>query len=280
MARDGARPPADIYSGISAWTLRDLIASGGRPAVRPPGLRRVWIDRADLDRARRAAPTTVLTPAQVRAVASPSRLEIVEAFGALGRASARELAAHLGRSPRRRLSPPPCRRARRHRPRGGASAGAAAPGGGLCASARAAGGSGGAAGWGPAGGSAGAEGGTAAGDARCRRRVRPGSREADGPLPRPARVRSQHELFPQVSVNVAYFHRWYGNFMSLPVGTSSNPTAVASFALADNLAVTPSDYSPYCVAVPTDLRLPNSEGQLCGLYGPQSKQARTGSTTS
>ena len=32
-------------------TLRDLIASGDLPAVRPPRLRRVWIDRADLDRA-------------------------------------------------------------------------------------------------------------------------------------------------------------------------------------------------------------------------------------
>jgi DNA-binding transcriptional ArsR family regulator len=49
---------------------------------------------------RRTPPaTTVLTPAQARALASPSRLEIVEAFGAIGRASARELAAHLGRSP-------------------------------------------------------------------------------------------------------------------------------------------------------------------------------------
>lgn len=42
---------AEQYSGISAWTLRDLIASGDLPAVRPPRLRRVWIDRADLDRA-------------------------------------------------------------------------------------------------------------------------------------------------------------------------------------------------------------------------------------
>jgi hypothetical protein len=42
---------AEIYNGISAWTLRDLIASGDLPAVRPPRLRRVWIDRADLDRA-------------------------------------------------------------------------------------------------------------------------------------------------------------------------------------------------------------------------------------
>lgn len=42
---------AEDYSGISAWTLRDLIASGDLPAVRPPRLRRVWIDKADLDRA-------------------------------------------------------------------------------------------------------------------------------------------------------------------------------------------------------------------------------------
>jgi len=76
----------------------------------------------------------------------------------------------------------------------------------------------------------------------------------------------QHELFPQVAVNVAYFRRWYGNFTSLPAGTASNPTATAAFALADNLALTPADYSPYCVAVPTDPRLPNSGGQLCGLY--------------
>jgi excisionase family DNA binding protein len=42
---------AEAYSGISAWTLRDLIAAGDLPAVRPPRLRRVWIDRDDLDRA-------------------------------------------------------------------------------------------------------------------------------------------------------------------------------------------------------------------------------------
>jgi hypothetical protein len=42
---------AEAYSGISAWTLRDLIVSGDLPAVRPPRLRRVWIDREDLDKA-------------------------------------------------------------------------------------------------------------------------------------------------------------------------------------------------------------------------------------
>lgn len=42
---------AEVYSGISMWTLRDLIASGDLPVVRPPRLRRIWIDRADLDKA-------------------------------------------------------------------------------------------------------------------------------------------------------------------------------------------------------------------------------------
>lgn len=42
---------AEEYSGISVWTLRDLIASGDLPAVRPPRLRRVWIDKTDLDSA-------------------------------------------------------------------------------------------------------------------------------------------------------------------------------------------------------------------------------------
>lgn len=59
----------------------------------------------------------------------------------------------------------------------------------------------------------------------------------------------QHELLPRVGLNVAYFRRSYGNF-----------------TVTDNLAVTPGDYSPYCVTVPTDSRLPGSGGQLCGLY--------------
>ncbi len=37
--------------GISEWTLRDLIAAGDIPAIRPPRLRRIWLDRQDLDRA-------------------------------------------------------------------------------------------------------------------------------------------------------------------------------------------------------------------------------------
>jgi hypothetical protein len=60
----------------------------------------------------------------------------------------------------------------------------------------------------------------------------------------------QRELMANVSANVAYFRRIYGNF-----------------TVTDNLAVTPADYDPYCLAVPSDPRLPDGGGnQLCGLY--------------
>ena len=44
------REAADEY-GFSIWTLRDLIAKGALPAVRPPGLRRVFVERRALDQA-------------------------------------------------------------------------------------------------------------------------------------------------------------------------------------------------------------------------------------
>lgn len=37
--------------GVSPWTLRDLIANGKLRAVQPPGVRRIFIDRKDLERA-------------------------------------------------------------------------------------------------------------------------------------------------------------------------------------------------------------------------------------
>ena len=37
--------------GVSPWTLRDLVASKRLRAVQPPGVRRIWIDRRDLDKA-------------------------------------------------------------------------------------------------------------------------------------------------------------------------------------------------------------------------------------
>ncbi len=60
----------------------------------------------------------------------------------------------------------------------------------------------------------------------------------------------QHELRPGLGVNVGYFRTWYGNFI-----------------VTDNLAVTPGDYSEYCITAPTDTRLGGVSGQrLCGLY--------------
>jgi hypothetical protein len=59
----------------------------------------------------------------------------------------------------------------------------------------------------------------------------------------------QHELAPQVSASVAYFHRAFGNFSA-----------------TENRAASPADYSEYCVDVPSDPRLPTSGQRLCGLY--------------
>ena len=60
----------------------------------------------------------------------------------------------------------------------------------------------------------------------------------------------QHELRPNVALNVGYFRTWYGNFL-----------------VTDNQATAVSDYDPFCVTVPTDQRLPGGGGnQICGLY--------------
>lgn len=42
---------AALESGLPVSTLRDLIARGALPVVRPPNMRRVWIRRADLEQA-------------------------------------------------------------------------------------------------------------------------------------------------------------------------------------------------------------------------------------
>jgi hypothetical protein len=62
-------------------------------------------------------------------------------------------------------------------------------------------------------------------------------------------INIDREVIPNVVVNAGYFRTWYGNFQ-----------------VTDNLRVTPADYSPYCVMVPVDARLPMSGQQLCGLY--------------
>jgi hypothetical protein len=60
----------------------------------------------------------------------------------------------------------------------------------------------------------------------------------------------QHELRPGMSVDVAYFRTWYGNF------TATN-----------NTAVTAGQFTPYCITAPVDSRLPGGGGnQICGLF--------------
>jgi hypothetical protein len=63
-------------------------------------------------------------------------------------------------------------------------------------------------------------------------------------------VSLQQQVRPGMSVDVAYYRRWYGN----RTGT-------------DNLLTTSADFDPYCVNVAADPRLPSPGGySLCGLY--------------
>jgi hypothetical protein len=60
----------------------------------------------------------------------------------------------------------------------------------------------------------------------------------------------QHELLRGLSLNVGYFRRWFGNEL-----------------VTDNEAVTPADFDPYCITVPSDPRLPGGGGnEVCGYY--------------
>jgi len=60
----------------------------------------------------------------------------------------------------------------------------------------------------------------------------------------------QQEVRKGMSVDLTYFRRRYGKY-----------------AVADNRAVAPSDYDPYCVTAPVDPRLPGGGGnRICGLY--------------
>src|SRR4029077_153736 len=65
-----------------------------------------------------------------------------------------------------------------------------------------------------------------------------------------ANLSVQHELRPGMAINVGYFRTWYGNFR-----------------VTENTAVTPADFTEFCVTAPADPRFPGSGGnQLCGNY--------------
>jgi hypothetical protein len=53
----------------------------------------------------------------------------------------------------------------------------------------------------------------------------------------------QHEIVPRVSIDTAYFRRWYGNHL-----------------VTDNTLVSASDYTAYSVTAPSDAGLPNGGG--------------------
>jgi hypothetical protein len=60
----------------------------------------------------------------------------------------------------------------------------------------------------------------------------------------------QHELKPGLGMNVSYYRTWFGNF-----------------TVIQNQAVTAGDFSPFCITVPVDPRLPGGGGnQICGYY--------------
>ena len=62
-------------------------------------------------------------------------------------------------------------------------------------------------------------------------------------------VETQQELHAGVSVSGGYYRNWYGNFR-----------------VTDNILVTAADYNQFCLAAPSDARLPGGGGnQICGL---------------
>ena len=69
----------------------------------------------------------------------------------------------------------------------------------------------------------------------------------------------QQELWPGMSLSVGYFNTWWGN------GGSDSYPGGGSDWVTDNLAVTPADFTTYCVTAPSNPRLPNGGGyQVCG----------------
>ncbi len=60
----------------------------------------------------------------------------------------------------------------------------------------------------------------------------------------------QHELRPGVAADATFVRHWFGNFI-----------------VVANEAVSPADFSSYCITAPVDARLPGGGGnQICGMY--------------
>ena len=73
----------------------------------------------------------------------------------------------------------------------------------------------------------------------------------------------QQEIGPNLGLNVGYFRTWYGG----TCGGNGIPGGESCLLVNDNQYVTPADFDPFCINVPSDSRLPDGGGnQLCGLY--------------
>ena len=72
-------------------------------------------------------------------------------------------------------------------------------------------------------------------------------------------IEVEHQLTDQLSVTTGWYRNWSDRFAT--AGTFEN----RQFR-ADNLAVTPADFDPYCITAPRDPRLPGGGGnEICGL---------------
>jgi len=71
----------------------------------------------------------------------------------------------------------------------------------------------------------------------------------------------QQEVFPRVSVEAGYHRRSFDSFIN-PDPVTATSTLTTTFTVADNRAVTPSDYDPYSIPVAADPRLPRSGGYV------------------
>jgi hypothetical protein len=70
----------------------------------------------------------------------------------------------------------------------------------------------------------------------------------------------QHEFSPTISMTAGYYRNWSDHF-----GRISGIRSDAG--VADNQAIGPADFDPYCITAPSHTDLPNGGGyEVCGLY--------------
>ena len=71
----------------------------------------------------------------------------------------------------------------------------------------------------------------------------------------------QHEFNSQVSMTAGYYRNWSNHFSTRIDGIRFDS------GVADNLALTPDDFDPYCITAPLHPDLPGGGGyEVCGLY--------------